>query len=68
MAEAWQGFTLGSAYAACMENRLGRLAPDYLADLIVLDASQDPFTCAPEELLTTQSFATMVGGEWVWQT
>jgi predicted amidohydrolase YtcJ len=68
MAEAWAGFTLGPAYAAYMENRLGRLAPNYLADLIVLDASQDPFTCSPEELLTMQSFATMVGGEWVWQT
>lgn len=66
MAEAWEGFTLGPAYAANMESRLGRLAPDYLADLIVLEASQDPFTCAPEELLTMQSSATMVGGEWVY--
>lgn len=65
MAEAWEGFTLGPAYAAYMENHLGRLAPNYLADLIVLDASQDPFTCAPEDLLTMQSSATMVGGEWV---
>ena len=65
MAEAWEGFTLGPAYAAYMENRLGRLAPGYFADLIVLDASQDPFTCDPEELLTMQSSATMVGGEWV---
>jgi predicted amidohydrolase YtcJ len=66
MAEAWAGFTLGPAYAANMENHLGRLAPDYLADLIVLDVSQDPFTCAPEDLLTMQSSATMVGGEWVY--
>jgi predicted amidohydrolase YtcJ len=66
MAEAWEGFTLGPAYAAYMEDRLGRLAPGYLADLIVLDASQDPFTCDPEELLTMQSSATMVGGEWVY--
>src|SRR5215207_8601595 len=68
MSEAWQGFTLGPAYAAYMENRLGRLSPNYLADLIVLDASQDPFSCDPKELLTMESFATMVGGEWVWQT
>jgi predicted amidohydrolase YtcJ len=47
-----------------MENRLGRLAPGYLADLIVLE--KDPFTCMPEELLTMQSSATMVGGEWVY--
>jgi predicted amidohydrolase YtcJ len=46
-----------------METRLGRLAPNYLADLIVLE--KDPFTCAPEDLLTMQSSATMVGGEWV---
>jgi predicted amidohydrolase YtcJ len=65
MAEAWEGFTLGPAYAAYMENRLGRLAPDHLADLIVLE--KDPFTCEAEELLTMQSSATMVGGEWVWQ-
>ncbi len=66
MAEAWEAFTLGPAYAANMENRLGRLAPNTLADLIVLEASQDPFTCAAEELLTMQSSATMVGGEWVY--
>jgi predicted amidohydrolase YtcJ len=64
LAEAWEGFTLGPAYAANMENRLGRLAPGYLADLIVLE--KDPFTCMPEELLTMQSSATMVGGEWVY--
>ena len=64
MAEAWEGFTLGPAYAAYMENRLGRLAPDYLADLIVVE--KDPFACAPEDLLTMQSSATMVGGEWVY--
>jgi predicted amidohydrolase YtcJ len=66
MAEAWEGFTLGPAYAAYMENRLGRLAANYLADLIVLE--KDPFTCDPEELLTMRSSATMVGGEWVWTT
>ena len=64
MAEAWEGFTLGPAYAANMENRLGRLAPGYLADLIVLE--QNPFTCEADELLTMQSSATMVAGEWVY--
>ncbi|HSL45994.1 MAG TPA: amidohydrolase [Anaerolineales bacterium] len=64
MDEAWEGFTLGPAYASNMENRLGRLAPNYLADLIVLDA--DPFTCDADDLLTMQSSATMVGGEWVY--
>jgi predicted amidohydrolase YtcJ len=68
MAEAWEGFTLGPAYAANMEDRLGRLAPNYLADLIVLDASQDPFTCDPGHLLSMQSSATMIGGEWVYNS
>lgn len=66
MAEALEGYTLGPAYAANMEDRLGRLAPNYLADLIVLEPSQDPFTCNPDDLLTMQSSATMVGGEWVY--
>jgi predicted amidohydrolase YtcJ len=68
MAEAFKGYTIGPAYAAYMENRLGRLAPNYLADLIVLDASQDPFTCDTDDLLTMQSSATMVGGEWVYNS
>ena len=50
MAQAWEGYTLGPAYAAGMENRLGRLAPNHLADLIVLE--QNPFTCDPNELLS----------------
>jgi predicted amidohydrolase YtcJ len=66
MAEAVEGYTLGPAYAAGMEDRLGRLAPNYLADLIVLE--KDPFTCEPDELLSMQSSATMVAGEWVWQS
>jgi len=66
MAEAWAGYTLGAAYASYMEDRLGRLAPDFLADLIVL--KKDPFACDPNELLTLQSSATMVGGEWVYMS
>ncbi|MCC6299550.1 MAG: amidohydrolase [Anaerolineales bacterium] len=64
IADAFAGYTIGAAYAAYMEDRLGRLAPGFLADLIVLE--QDPFTCNPNELLTLESSATMVGGEWVY--
>ena len=64
LAEAWEAYTLGPAYAAYMEDRLGRLAPNHLADFIVLE--KDPFTCDPDELLDMQSWATMVGGEWVY--
>jgi len=66
IAEALSGYTLGAAYAAYMEDRLGRLAPNHLADLIVL--KKDPFKCDPDELLTLQSSATMVAGEWVYQS
>lgn len=66
MREALSGFTTGAAYAAGMENRLGRLSPGYYADLIVLD--EDPFACDPDILLSMQAAATMIGGEWVWQS
>jgi len=66
IADAFSGYTLGAAYAAYMEDRLGRLAPNHLADLIVLE--KDPFSCNADELLTMQSSATMVAGEWVYQS
>lgn len=63
VSEALQAYTTGPAFAARMEDRLGRLIPGYLADLIIL--SDNPYTCPPEELLTIHPLATMVGGEWV---
>ncbi|MGA7193923.1 MAG: amidohydrolase [Anaerolineales bacterium] len=63
--EAIEGFTTGAAYAAYSENRVGKLAQGYLADLIVLE--KDPFTCDINEIKDLQSSATMVGGDWVWQ-
>ena len=64
--EAIEGFTLGPAFAAGMENRLGRLSAGFLADLTVVET--DPFTCDPSDLYSIQPTATMVGGEWVWQS
>ncbi|MBN2387019.1 MAG: amidohydrolase [Anaerolineales bacterium] len=63
---ALQGFTTGPAYAAGTEGRLGRLAPGCLADLIVL--AVDPFACDPADLHRVRPAATMIGGEWVWQS
>lgn len=63
--EALDGFTVGPAYAAGMENRLGRLSAGFLADLIVIE--NDPFTCNPADLYNIHPTATMIGGEWVWQ-
>lgn len=65
MQAALEGFTTGPAYAAGMEDRLGRLSPGYYADLIVVE--KDPFSCPPDDLLTLRSSATMLGGEWVWR-
>jgi predicted amidohydrolase YtcJ len=66
LSQAWEGYTTGPAYAAHLENRLGRLAPNHLADLIVLD--EDPFACDPNDLFGMQPSATMVNGEWVWKS
>jgi predicted amidohydrolase YtcJ len=63
--EALDGFSSGAAYAAGMEKRLGRLAPGYLADLVVLD--QNPFEVEPQDLQHIKPLATMVGGDWVWR-
>jgi len=63
--EALHAFTQGAAYAAGMEDRLGRLAPGYLADLIVLD--EDPFTVEPDRLHSLRPARTMVAGEWVFE-
>jgi predicted amidohydrolase YtcJ len=62
--EALQAYTTGAAYASGMEQRLGSLAPGYLADLIVLDT--DPFDCPVEQLPDIRPLATMVGGDWVY--
>jgi hypothetical protein len=61
---ALAAYTQGPAFAANMEDRLGRLAVDYLADLILLP--EDPFNLDADRLRELQPLATMVGGEWVW--
>jgi predicted amidohydrolase YtcJ len=62
--EAMLGFTRGPAYAAGVEDRLGRIAPGYLADLLILD--KDIFTCEVERIYSIRPLATMVGGKWVY--
>ncbi len=65
LADAVRAFTWGAAYAAGMENRLGKLWPGYHADLIVLD--RDIFALAPQALLDVRVLRTMVGGVWVYR-
>lgn len=64
--EALAAYTLGPAFAAGNENCQGKLAAGYYADLIVLD--KDPFSMPVEDLSSIQPRATMVAGEWVWQS
>jgi predicted amidohydrolase YtcJ len=63
MKEAIEAYTIGPAHAAGLHDRLGRLTPGYLADLIVLDT--DPFTCDQDVIKDIQVMATMVDGDWV---
>ena len=53
-------YTLTSAYAEFAEKEKGSLEPGKLADLAVL--SQDIFTVPVEQLPSTVSILTMVGG------
>ena len=64
LTEALSAYTLGAAYAANAEHRLGKLSEGYLADLIVLE--QDIFSMHPNDLLTMNASATMINGEWVY--
>ncbi len=63
--QAFEAFIAGPAYAAGLEDRLGRLKAGYLADMIALDV--DPFDCDVSRLREIQPLATMIAGEWVWQ-
>lgn len=63
--EAVEGFTVGPAYAAGMEDRLGMLKAGYLADCVILGA--DIFTIDPMEILHTPVLATVVNGAFVWR-
>jgi len=65
VAEAVRAYTLGPAQAIGQAHQQGRLAPGYLADLILLD--QDIFTIPPDDLPHTRVLLTLLGGEPVHQ-
>jgi predicted amidohydrolase YtcJ len=65
VSETLHAYTDNPAYAAGMENRLGKISTGFLADLVVLE--KDPFKCHPSELFKLKPQATMVAGEWVWE-
>ena len=65
MAEAFNGFTRGAAYAAFAEDRLGSLERGRMADFIFID--RDIFAVSPREIRDTRVLETWVGGRKVWE-
>ena len=63
-AETLHSFTLGAAYAAHQEDRLGSLEPGKWADFIVID--RDYFNCAASEIDDTVVLETWVAGKKVY--
>ena len=61
--QALEATTTSPAWLSGDERTRGRLLPDYLADLVVLD--RDPHDCTLDELAEVEVVATMVGGRWV---
>ncbi len=64
--EAVKGYTLGPAYAAGMEDRLGIISEGYFADMTILD--KDIFTIDPMDILKTEVLGTVLNGKFVWRS
>lgn len=63
--EAVAMFTTAAARASFEEHEKGRIAPGYLADMVVLDG--DPLTVPDGQLGEIRVLRTLVGGETVYQ-
>ncbi|MFN2564402.1 MAG: amidohydrolase [Gemmatimonadaceae bacterium] len=61
---ALRAYTVHNAYAAGEERVKGKIAPGYLADLVMLDA--DPLRVAPARLKDVKVLLTIVGGRTVY--
>jgi predicted amidohydrolase YtcJ len=59
--EALRAYTAGDAYGVFAEQRRGKLAPGFLADLVLLD--QDLTAIPPEAIAGAAVRATIVGGK-----
>ena len=63
--EALRAYTTANAYGVFAERKRGKLAPGYLADLVLLD--RDLTAIPPTEIETAQVLATVAGGKLVFQ-
>jgi predicted amidohydrolase YtcJ len=63
--QAFQAYSSGPAYAAGSEDFLGKLAPGFEADLILL--KENPYTLPGQDLAGLLPEKTMMKGEWVWE-
>jgi predicted amidohydrolase YtcJ len=63
--EALRAYTAGNAYGVFAEDRRGKLAPGYLADLVLID--RDLTRIPPEEIEQAAVRATVVGGRVVYE-
>jgi predicted amidohydrolase YtcJ len=63
--EALAAYTVSNAYGTYRERQLGRLAPGYLADLVLL--SEDLTAIPPPEIDAVRVRATIVGGRVVFR-
>lgn len=59
--QALMAYTVENAYAGFQEREVGRIAPGYLADIVVLD--RDLTRIDPETIHETKILKTIVGGE-----
>jgi predicted amidohydrolase YtcJ len=63
--EAIAGYTSWAAYAGRREQELGRLAPGFLADLVLLE--QDIYRAPREAIGATKVALTVMGGRVVFE-
>ena len=61
VAEALRAYTVSNAYAGFQDDRLGRIAPGYLADFVVL--SQDLFSIDPLRITDVKVLSTVIDGK-----
>jgi predicted amidohydrolase YtcJ len=62
---AVDNYTAASAYSGFDENRMGRIAPGFLADLVILD--RDIFSIPPDEIYRARVLRTLSGGRTVYE-